>query len=295
MRGEFDVNSPQAIQEAMNLGLNTMGGGLAASGTRAAPGTLGMFVGQKAKFYDQSLERLASEMHDKGSSPEEIWKATGVRRWNSGARQEIADNTAKYKIKTFEDPKLTHFYRDGSTLSYKEAKDLYSKGEGSNVGSVTSLDNLIDHPELFKNYPQLNDTKVYIKPNFKRGEAEFNPTTNTITISPEDLWHKDLAPILHEVQHKIQNVEGWQPGGNPEQFSIIDTLIPHWNPKTKKLKTYNEFEQYQLLPGEVEARMTEKRQHLSELERLMKMPVSDDVSMKDMLIHLRNYGVNKKR
>jgi hypothetical protein len=235
-------------------------------------------------------------MHDKGSSPEEIWKATGVRRWHSGARQEIPDNTAKFKISRFNDPNLSHYRMStagAESVPYDKAVEMFKQGYGTQVTSVASLNKLIDHPELFKNYPQLEKTKVTINSNFKRGEAQFNPDSNIINISDEDFYHQDLAPLLHEIQHNVQKIENWQSGGSPEQFSVADTLIPHWNPQTKKLKTYNKFEQYQLLPGEVEARMTEKRQHLSELERLMKMPVSDDVSMKDMLIHLRNYGRTK--
>jgi hypothetical protein len=269
---------------------------LGGHGLSGVGGLAGTFIGKGAKYYDQSLERLASEMHAKGATPEEIWKETGVRRWNSGARQEIPDNTASYNIKGFDDPNLNHYLKtkDGyKFVSYDEAKDLYTKGLGKQLTSQITLNKLLDHPELFKNYPQLEKTRVTIDPNFKRGEAQFNPKTDSITISDEDFWHSDLSPLLHEIQHNVQKIENWQSGGSPEQFSVADTLIPHWNPQTKKLKTYNKFEQYQLLPGEVEARMTEKRHKLSELERLMKMPVSDDVSMKDMLIHLRNYGRNK--
>jgi hypothetical protein len=297
MRGEFDVNSPLAIQEAMNLGLNTLGGGFAGSAIRPAPaGSLGMFVGKNAKYYDQSLERLASEMHAKGSSPEEIWKTTGVRRWHSGARQEIPDNTASYNIKGFDDPNLNHYLKtkDGYRfVSYDEAKDLYTKGLGKQLTSQITLNKLIDHPELFKNYPQLEKTRVTIDPNFKRGNAQFNPTTDTITISDEDFWHSDLSPLLHEIQHNVQKIEGWQSGGSPEQFDVWDTLIPHWNPYTKKPQIYNEFEQYQRLPGEIEARMTEQRQHMTALERLMYHPSSKDVGMKEMTIHFKNHGRKK--
>lgn len=269
---------------------------LGGHGLSGVGGLAGTFIGKGAKYFDQSLERLASEMHAKGSTPEEIWKATGVRRWNSGARQEIADNTAKYKISKFNDPNLSHFRMSTAGVEqvpFEKAVEIFNQGYGDHITSVSWLPNLIDHPELFKNYPQLEKTKVTINSKFKRGEAQYNPDSNTINISDEDFYHQDLSPLLHEIQHNVQKIEGWQSGGSPEQFSVVDTLIPHWNPKTKKLKTYNEFEQYQLLPGEVEARMTEKRQHLSELERLMRMPVSDDVSMKDMLIHLRNYGRSK--
>lgn len=269
---------------------------LGGHGLSGVGGLAGTFIGKGAKYFDQSLERLASEMHDKGSTPEEIWKATGVRRWHSGARQEIADNTAKYKISQFNDPNLTHFRMStagAEVVPFEKAVEMFKQGYGTQVTSVASLNKLIDHPELFKNYPQLEKTRVTINSNFKRGEAQYNPDSNIINISDEDFYHQDLAPLLHEIQHNVQKIENWQGGGSPEQFSVWDTLTPYWNPYTKKPQIYNEFEQYQRLPGEIEARMTEQRQHMTDLERLMYHPVSKDVGMKEMTIHYKNHGRKK--
>lgn len=45
MRGEIDVDSPQGVQEALNVALNTMGGGFAANlGKPAQAGVLGMHI-----------------------------------------------------------------------------------------------------------------------------------------------------------------------------------------------------------------------------------------------------------
>jgi hypothetical protein len=290
--GNYVQNNANTYLDKLSTREGIQEAALSGHGLGGVGGVAGTFIGKGAKYYDQSLERLASEMHAKGATPEEIWKETGVRRWNSGARQEIADNTAKFKINQFSNPNLTHFRNTGETLSYPEAKNLYEQGLGHEVGSSVSLNNLLEHSELFKNYPQLQGTQVYIKPTFKRGEAQFNPNTNSITISADDFYHQDLTPLLHEIQHNVQKVEGWQSGGNSGQFSTIDTIIPKRGASGFK-RRYNAFELYERLPGEMEARMTEQRQHLSELERLMKIPRTEDVPMKDMKVHLRDYGVTK--
>lgn len=81
---------------------------------------------------------------------------------------------------------------------------------------------LLDHPELFKYYPELATIKV--KPSLGYGDAAYTPGNldlgdlGTIRLgtfsSPEEL-HKAL---LHELQHGTQNLGGMTPGGNPGMF-----------------------------------------------------------------------------
>lgn len=71
------------------------------------------------------------------------------------------------------------------------------------------LGEILDHPELFKNYPELQNMTVRVDPNL-RGNGEFQPWDNSITVKSAS----DLGTLLHETQHGIQTKEGFAKGAN---------------------------------------------------------------------------------
>jgi hypothetical protein len=270
---------------------------LGGSGLSGVGGIAATFIGKGAKGYDKAAEQLADELHAQGVDPREIWKQTGVRRWLSGNRQEISDVGMAPKISTFKDPKLTHWNqtkRGYKPIDYNKAVDLYTQNKGTSVVSTTGLADLVEHEELFKNYPQLKNTTVQIDPGYKANSAAFNPTNNIIFISPEDFYKGNMSPLLHEIQHNIQDIEKWQSGGNPKDFGVVDTLMPRVSDKGN-INFYDPFELYQRIPGEIEARNTQTRQFLSDAERRASFPddTAKEVPFSEMKVHKRKYGVKK--
>jgi hypothetical protein len=93
------------------------------------------------------------------------------------------------------------------------------------------LGDVLDHPELFKNYPQLANTKIELAPNIK-GEGYYShPWTD-----PDTGEHKgdrlvlkdasDRNTLAHEIQHAVQNIEGHPPGASFEAIhqSLLGSL-----------------------------------------------------------------------
>ena len=72
-----------------------------------------------------------------------------------------------------------------------------------------TLGEILDHPELFKNYPELQNMTVKVDPNL-RGNGEFQPWDNSITVKSAS----DPGTLLHETQHGIQTKEGFAKGAN---------------------------------------------------------------------------------
>jgi len=76
----------------------------------------------------------------------------------------------------------------------------------------------LDHPELFKSQPGLKN-----KP-FSREDmnalGSFNPETKEIRLNTwaGETAEEETGVMLHEIQHSIQNAEGWPRGGNTEEF-----------------------------------------------------------------------------
>jgi hypothetical protein len=81
-----------------------------------------------------------------------------------------------------------------------------------------SLAEVIDHPALFDMYPNLQKIRVVReavpKDTKKRYQGWFDDETNTINITP--YAENPKGTLLHEIQHWIQDKEGFSRGGNTE-------------------------------------------------------------------------------
>jgi hypothetical protein len=76
----------------------------------------------------------------------------------------------------------------------------------------------LDHPELFKNYPELKGVGVRTTSEKAKNTASYNPLTKQIDIGN----HSDNSVLFHEIQHAIQENEGFARGGSPANPFVID-------------------------------------------------------------------------
>ena len=86
------------------------------------------------------------------------------------------------------------------------------------------VEDVLDHPELFENYPQLKDIKLrIIDSNSIKGS--FNESSRTIKLNGSSLFGSEKATVstlLHELQHAVQVEEGVNSGSN----SSVE--VPEW-------------------------------------------------------------------
>ena len=144
----------------------------------------------------------------------------------------------------------------------------------------TTLRDIIDHPELFDNYPAFGDIKVNFKYDprgaQKAERASYNPSTNTISMYQLKGSREDL---LHEIQHAIQQYEGFAKGGSyrdmPKYLAAADTILQNkmsdpelvsWAKKIVDIAGDStqpamdrSFKMYKALLGEIEAGHVEFR------------------------------------
>ena len=79
------------------------------------------------------------------------------------------------------------------------------------------LSDFVRHDELYQNYPQLRQAALRFADLPEGTHGSYNTGTNTITLnnslrsSPEDT-------LVHEIQHAIQNAEGFSGGSSPEYW-----------------------------------------------------------------------------
>jgi len=168
-------------------------------------------------FMRDSLES-ARAMAAAGKSSEEIRAVTGwfPGKYDGKLRFEIPDDAAKWRVV------------DGQTY--------VSEAAGRNA--KVRLGALLDHPELFRAYPDAESITVAFK---GTDGGSFNPTANEITIgryaalsstesvgAAKMLNQSAIRTLIHEVQHWIQEREGFARGGSsqyPEQeFARLEKL-----------------------------------------------------------------------
>jgi len=267
--------TPENIEQAINVGMG------------AGPGTM---AGVKAATVSKPALYLAAESEMQGFNRDAIYKGTGFFKGADDLwRFEIDDSVAKLNTKWADNPTPTQ--RQTGTKTVK-------------------LSEVLDHPELFKAYPKLKDFQVTYDNNFK-GIAEFsgeNIRVGRYPLNPGDPpAYLDKSIILHEVQHAIQNIEGFAKGGSPARVERGDyrlkyeqdvrDLAPKINDIITKLEQgkqltdketvdlaryrkilqkYDEyvkagddraFQNYESLAGEVEARNVQTRMNLTAEER----------------------------
>lgn len=156
---------------------------------RKSEGRKYSYAGQNAKNANLQTLREAQEMQKAGADMESIRKATG---WHLGME-------GKWR-----------FEIDDSGMQLRS--------DAADLSDYTTLGELVDAPELFEAYPQLKDVRLAFA-NLEDGErGYFNSGDNTIVLS-EELRGAPEDTLVHEIQHAIQDVEGFASGASPEYWA----------------------------------------------------------------------------
>lgn len=256
-------------------------------------GERGAAAADKAEERTFRMDNLsvARTMEEEKKDAKAIKMATG---WERGA-----DGKWRYEMP---DAKIKDTMDVGGGHIVKRYEDdmLWNGGKLSKV---------IDAPELFKAYPQLKDVLIDTDAimNDMPSNGEYNSKTNTITIHADEL--KYMNSILnHEIQHAIQDIEGFAKGGSPrlvrgevkKRFDEVTKQIKQLRAEGKEDEAkaliernrglYNAYQKnddynsYKSLAGEVEARNVSARMNMTPGERRKTLAEStEDVARKDQI------------
>ena len=217
----YDDNAADmAASAGLELALEAAGGGFGASKLAGVPkGSIGMFAGTNAKTVNPKALKLAKQMESAGASRDEIWKATGEQfgqPWMNDAKGggwkfEIDDSGLDIN------PKLR---RDGGQMYGWTGRDL-------------------PHEELYDAYPNIGeiDSKLTIdgfsdKPTGSYRGRVSRKDEGLFDIMPElhsrGAEHTDVRSVGgHELQHAVQDVEGFARGGS--QGDAVSALLADRN------------------------------------------------------------------
>lgn len=173
-------------------------------------------IGAQTNIEIQQNLDLAKRLEKEGKTEQEILESTGWFR--------AADGNFKYN---YIQPRNT--LNENIMKKLSEVTDFDSK--------LIPLQQVFSQGELFSIYPDLKDISViFYSDADSKSIGDFDPITKDISVNLANAYSLfALERILsHEVQHAIQKIEGWQGGGQPEEFvdskfedinSYVDELV----------------------------------------------------------------------
>jgi hypothetical protein len=221
-------------------------------------------IGENANLAQNVRDNLqvARDMENAGKSVKAIRIATG---WERGA-----DKKWRYEIPDLKFKEIILGRWDTET----SLKDIIA-GALSGGLEQYNLNKIISNDELFDLYPQLKKISLAITNSYKTGFQQMLPKNvdaavftdygvKTIAVKPTKNIELLEATIAHEIQHIIQEKEGFAVGAD--------------------INTFGE-EKYIKSSGEVESRNIEKRMKMTPEERRQTtLQETEDVSREDQII-----------
>jgi hypothetical protein len=159
------------------------------------------FIGPSAKTWNAAKAAQAQKALDAGVPPEQVWAQTGTFRGADGKlRQEIDDSAALFNPRVVNGAKVETGLQNGSPVNL-----------GPTVGG------LLEHRPLQDAYGGVTGSTYIGNKNTMFGDGvqgAFDAADNRLTINAPASANDAKSTALHELQHAIQQREGFARGGN---------------------------------------------------------------------------------
>jgi len=187
--------------------------------------------------------QVARDMEAAGKTPKEIYLTTGWER---------SKDKGKWK---YDLPDIDIL--EDAVIELRRQSDKNEKSSIS-LQSLVGLDN-----ELFKAYPDLKFRRVLVDNNLD-SEASYTPVGIRLSKKVAFGSQKNFkSTLIHEIQHAIQDIEGFAKGGNrntvTERYKTLHSYIVEINEVQEKIK------KAPLIGGETKSLL----RRFSELEKLI--------------------------
>ncbi len=224
--GKYQENVRQTLRERGIV--DTSRETAAATERRTGPPERFSYAGRDARNADLEALHEAERYEMQGVDAETIRQKTGWFRGADGKwRWEIDDSSVETDTKW-------GFLRNPDAKRYNELFEkayLYDTATAEDLNdlrildknlkgarkSPLYLDEIVRHDKLFEAYPALRDVKVRFEANTGNKEGSYHPEENEfvlrtgLKLEPEKLKNT----LIHEIQHAIQELEGFARGANP--------------------------------------------------------------------------------
>jgi hypothetical protein len=175
----------------------------------APENSLGMFIGPKAQL--DPVRRLDYEYaRDRATGTrEEVWEDANWVTRSQGSPDEYTEISDR-----------------GSIINTPILNRVQHALTNPNSLVDVKLGNILEHPALFSFYPELRNVNVTFRREMSPSGV-FNAGNGGIGVGLPRSGVENLSPevrriLLHEIQHYIQDREGWQARGMSPRFLTIE-------------------------------------------------------------------------
>jgi hypothetical protein len=156
--------------------------------------TAGMMIGPQSALWNEANAFKAAKMLKQGIPEDEVYKITGTAKGLDNAfRQELSDEKALIK--------------GGGKFG-----DIYEQRKTAYGVTTPTVEEVMRHPELFESYPQLKGIQVHLLPTTSKNNASYSPMEGIIRVNPNLTDKQAISSMLHELQHGVQEIEGFNKG-----------------------------------------------------------------------------------
>jgi hypothetical protein len=186
----------------------------------AKGGTIGTYGGRLANVPNKRQRSSAERAASKGMEADEIRERYGWFQAPDGDwKFEIPDNNARLVPEP--DPTMTaNMFDVWNPNGYK-----------------------LEHPELLRAYPQLKQYKFRVHSRDDHGSEAYHDAANKVISLASDLPPNEaLKAVLHELQHGVQSIEGFNPGASPWHPAVKD--VAHGSLMAKVNQAYSYMQQF---------------------------------------------------
>lgn len=171
-----------------------------------------MMVGPTSTLYNPQSAFEAAKMLKAGESPQSVFAKTNTAKGlDDQFRQELSDVGSFVKGgPTFYDAVMNRM----TALQKPIGEPMYTK-------------DVFFHPKLYESYPQLGDIEIEFVAKGNKATASYNPVNNVIKINEKLTPEQARSSMLHEMQHAVQEIEGFNKGADANK--IIGASVKHYD------------------------------------------------------------------
>ena len=228
------VNAKGEKSNTANLLASVGGAGLLGAGLTQSEDAEASFLGEVSKLgaSRSDLKGMAEKMLSEGVDPQLIWKNTGWE-FNVGDgkwRTELPNTETKINLPTERIPDrryaIEEFLDDPELLSQYDLGAQFLEND-------INLDDPFDSLYGSRRRSPLSNVQVVFNPDIEAGGAAYNSFTDTIEMPVNVAAPKeDRGAFLHELQHAIQEREGFSTGSSPDRMQKLSDMTNSFNQLT---------------------------------------------------------------
>jgi hypothetical protein len=162
-----------------------------------------MMIGPSATLYNPQSAFEAAKMLKAGEAPQTVFAKTNTTKGLDDLfRQELSDSDS--------------FIKGGPT--FYNAVMNRMKALEKPIGEPMYAKDVFYHPKLYEAYPQLGDIEIEFVAKGNKATASYNPVNNVIKINEKLTPQEARSSMLHELQHAVQEIEGFNKGADANKI-----------------------------------------------------------------------------